>query len=68
VFDARDEKASIQMVRYGFVWLGYLLLTTFSMYLITHFTNMNYIIAKVLVSLAMAVLYNYPLQKKYVFA
>lgn len=68
VFGAKDEKASIQMFRYGVVWLGYLLLTTLAMYLFTHFTHINYIIAKVSVSLFLGFFYNYPLQKKFVFA
>jgi putative flippase GtrA len=68
VFSAREDRASRQMMRYAIVWMGYLMLTTLLVYLLTHYTTMNYIIGKVLVSLFMAFFYNYPLQKRFVFS
>lgn len=67
VFSARDEKAILQMKRYIIVWVGYLLLTTLFVYLLTHSLQVNYIITKVCVSFIMGIFYNYPLQKKFVF-
>jgi putative flippase GtrA len=67
VFSAREEKAVKQMFRYALVWMGYLMLTTFFVYLLTHYTTINYIAGKVMVSLMMAFFYNYPLQKRFVF-
>ncbi|MES2881420.1 MAG: GtrA family protein [Bacteroidota bacterium] len=67
VFSARDEKATLQMKRYLIVWVGYLLLTTLFVYLLTHSLQVNYIITKVCVSFLMGIFYNYPLQKKFVF-
>ena len=67
VFDAKEDPAPSQLLRYSLVWLGYFVLTTLGVYLFTHFLNINYIISKVAVSILMAIFYNYPLQKKFVF-
>ena len=68
VFKSFSRQAEIQLLRYILVWMGYLLLTTSGVYLLTHYTPMTYLISKVIVSLFMAVSYNYPLQKKFVFS
>ncbi|HEU0109866.1 MAG TPA: GtrA family protein [Flavisolibacter sp.] len=67
VFRNREKAAQAQLFKYGVVWCGYLVLTTTGVFMLTHYMNLNYIISKVVVSLFMAVSYNYPLQKKYVF-
>ena len=67
VFKRREKDRQKQMMMYLIVWTGYFILTTFGVFLLTHFSNLNYIISKALVSLVMAVSYNYPLQKRYVF-
>jgi putative flippase GtrA len=68
VFKSYSRQAEIQMLRYLIVWTGYLLLTTSGVYLLTHYTPMTYLVSKVIVSLFMAISYNYPLQKKFVFS
>jgi putative flippase GtrA len=67
VFGRREEERKVQLMRYALVWSGYLLLTTTGVYLLTTFAEINYVIAKLAVSLVMAISYNYPLQKHYVF-
>ncbi|MGZ3837897.1 MAG: GtrA family protein [Flavisolibacter sp.] len=67
VFKRREKGRQAQMIRYVIVWTGYLILTTSGVFLLTHFTHLNYVISKATVSLIMAVSYNYPLQKKFVF-
>lgn len=67
VFRQKEDEARAQLIRYGLVWTGYLLLTTLGVFLLTHYAGVNYILAKLSVSLVMAVSYNYPLQKRYVF-
>lgn len=67
VFKRRERGRQAQMFRYLLVWVGYLLLTTSGVFLLTHYTHLNYVISKAAVSLVMAVSYNYPLQKKFVF-
>lgn len=67
VFRKKKGGPGPQMLRYGIVWVGYLVLTSFGVYLLIHYTSLNYILAKAAVSLVMAVGYNYPLQRRYVF-
>lgn len=67
VFRSKDKTRQVQLLRYTMVWTGYLVLTTFGVFLLTHYTHINYIVSKAMVSLLMAISYNYPLQKKFVF-
>lgn len=67
VFKTKEKEACAQIIKYAIVWGGYLLLTTSGVYLLTHYTRLNYIFSKVFVSLIMAISYNYPLQKRFVF-
>jgi putative flippase GtrA len=67
VFKGGIKERHIQLFRYAMVWTGYLVLTTFGIYLLTHFGHFNYLISKVIVSLFLAVAYNFPLQKRFVF-
>jgi putative flippase GtrA len=67
VFKRREKARHAQMIRYIIVWIGYLILTTSGVFLLTRYTHLNYVISKATVSLVMAVSYNYPLQKKFVF-
>jgi putative flippase GtrA len=68
VFKSYDRQTRIQLMRYGIVWMGYLLLTTQGVYLLTHFTPLTYIVSKLIVSLFMGISYNFPLQKRFVFS
>ena len=56
-----------QVRRYLFTWAGNLGLNAFGVFLLIRFCGVNYIIAKVAISLTVALVYNYPIQKKYVF-
>lgn len=67
VFRGGEAERRIQLVRYCIVWLGYLVLVTFGVYLLTHLGGFNYIISKITVTLFLAIAYNYPLQKRFVF-
>ena len=67
VFSAQESKWTAQLTRYVLVWIGNLVLNVSGFYLLTHFTTMNYLLAKIIVSIAVAVFYNYVLQKRYVF-
>jgi putative flippase GtrA len=66
-FRSIDNEIPVQMFRYILVWTGYLLLTTSGVFLLTHFWKINYLFSKLIVSLVLAVSYNYPLQKRFVF-
>lgn len=67
VFSARENKWSAQLTRYMLVWIGNLVLNTTGFWLLTHYTTLNYLIAKIVVAIVIAVCYNYVLQKRYVF-
>jgi len=67
VFSAVESKAHRQAVRYTIVWLGNLLLNATGMYVFTKLAGMYYLAAKIITSLLVAITYNYPLQKRYVF-
>jgi|SRR5947209_3290581 len=67
VFRGGDAARHIQAGRYFIVWLGYLILATSGVYLLTHIGGFNYIVSKITVTLFLAIAYNYPLQKRFVF-
>ena len=67
VFRGGEAERRIQLFRYFLVWVGYLSLATFCVYLLTHLGGFNYIISKITVTLFLAIAYNYPLQKRFVF-
>lgn len=67
VFPGGEALRRIQLLRYFMVWLGYLTLATTGVYLLTHWGGFNYIVSKITVTLFLAIAYNYPLQKRFVF-
>ena len=67
VFRGGERERNIQLFRYFLVWTGYLVLATSGVYLLTHFGHFNYLVSKVTITLFLAIAYNYPLQKGYVF-
>lgn len=68
VFNAGDEKAVRQLWKYALVWTGNLFLNTGGVYAFACHAGLHYAISKVVVSLLVAFLYNYPLQKNFVFS
>ena len=67
VFGARHKSSSQQAYKYLLVWTGNLMLTTASVYLLTNYLNISYVISKVIASVVVGVGYNYVLHKKFVF-
>lgn len=68
VFKAEDEKAVRQLWKYALVWTGNLFLNTGGMYVFACQAGLHYAVSKVVTSLLVAFLYNYPLQKNFVFS
>jgi len=68
VFNRREKKIPLQVVKYFIIWNGNLLLSTLGVFIVTHYLGFSYIISKVIVSVTVGVSYNYLLQKKFVFA
>lgn len=67
VFKADDRPALQQGLRYLLAWIGNLILNALGVYLLIRLGGVHYIIAKVATSLTVAIAYNYPVQKKFVF-
>ena len=66
VFNAREGKWRGQMNRYVLVWIGNLALNACGLYLLSR-AGVAPMLAKVITATAVAVLYNYTLQKRFVF-
>lgn len=68
VFRSIDSDRGLQLFNYSLVWLGYLFLITNGVLLFTHYLGVNYLISKLMISLVLALFYNYPIQRKFVFS
>ena len=68
VFRSTESDRRTQLFYYALVWLGYLFLITNGVFLFTHYAGFNYMVSKVIVSLALAFFYNYPIQRNFVFS
>lgn len=66
VFRAGKVKVTMQAKKYLLIWIGNLLLNGTGMYVFTKI-GVNYIVTKVATSVLIGWVYNYPLQRWYVF-
>lgn len=66
-FVSTDAKKSTQIFKYIFVAIGSVVLNTLGVYLITNYLNQDYKVSKIIISILVAVAYNYPLSKYYTF-
>jgi putative flippase GtrA len=67
VFNAQEKKWMAQVNRYVPVWIGNLVLNGSGLYLLTRYTGIQPMLAKAITATLVAVFYNYPLQKRFVF-
>lgn len=67
VFNAQEKKWTDQVNRYVLVWIGNLALNASGLYLLTRYTTIDPMIAKIVTATTVAVVYNYTLQKRFVF-
>ena len=63
VFRSYNTSIYFQSKRYFVIWSGKLLLNAVGLYLLINVAGLYFITAKVVTSLLVAILYNYPLQK-----
>ena len=56
-----------QAWRYLLVWSGSMLLNVGSVFLLTSVARFHYLISKIIVSVVVSILFNYVLQKKFVY-
>ena len=66
-FNAKDGHLSTQGIRYILVSGFSLILNTSGVYLFTDLLNFHYITSKVFIAIIVAVFFNFPLHKYYVF-
>lgn len=67
VFHADDVKKKAVAIRYMIVWAGSIGLNTFGTLTLTELTGVYFVIIKAIVAIAVAILWNYQLQKLFVF-
>jgi len=67
VFRSSNTSFIHQGKKYLFTWTGNLVLNALGVYLLIRLGGVHYIIAKLVTSITVAIGYNYPMQKKYVF-
>jgi putative flippase GtrA len=68
VFDSESTAIKWQVLKYILVWAGNLIIVTAGVFMLTHFLNLNYVLAKVLSSVLTGVSYNYIMQKQFIFS
>ena len=67
VFKTALASFSQQGKRYFITWFGNLLLNSAGLFCLINILNIQYLVAKIATSIFVAFVYNYPLQKRYVF-
>ncbi len=67
VFHAMGMKKKVIAMRYFLVWTGSILLNTLGTFLLTELSGVYFIIVKAVVAVAVAVLWNYQMQRIFVF-
>lgn len=67
VFCSQHQKKKYVAVKYALVWMGSIALNTLCTYALTELTRQHFILAKAVVSVAVALLWNYQLQKCFVY-
>lgn len=67
VFNTREKKWTAQLNRYVIVWIGNLALNAAGLFLLTRYGGIDPMLAKIITATSVAVLYNYTLQKRFVF-
>lgn len=67
VFESRSNAIKWQMLKYILVWIGNLAIVTAGVFILTHFFNLNYVLAKVISSVLTGISYNYIMQREFIF-
>ena len=68
VFESESTAIKWQILKYILVWTGNLIIVTAGVFVLTHFFNLNYVLAKVLSSVITGLSYNYIMQKQFIFS
>jgi putative flippase GtrA len=68
VFESQSTAIKWQILKYILVWAGNLGIVTAGVFILTHFFNLNYMLAKVFSSVLTGISYNYIMQKQFIFS
>jgi putative flippase GtrA len=68
VFESQSTAIKWQILKYILVWAGNLAIVTAGVFILTHFFNLNYVLAKVFSSVLTGISYNYIMQKQFIFS
>lgn len=68
VYKASEQQWKKQLARYALIWTGSLLLNTLALYWLTDVLHLHYLLSKTIVTIAVAMGYNFILQKYFVFS
>lgn len=67
VFSARRKGKWSLLMRYAMVWGLSIVFNTLLVFLLTEWSSLSYILVKVVVACMVAVAWNYPMQRRFVF-
>lgn len=67
VFHAIGQKKKYVAIKYFLVWSVSIALNTYGTYLLTRLSGIDFIISKVIIAVIVAVLWNYQMQRLFVF-
>lgn len=67
VFDSEGLKKRNVVSKYFMVWSGSIILNTIGTYALTELSRQHFIFSKILVSVAIGILWNYQLQRNFVY-
>lgn len=67
VFEDAHQKKRHVALKYFLVWVGSILLNSYGTFFVTELSHLNFLYPKVLVSVVVAVAWNYQLQRYYVY-
>jgi len=66
-FDAARGKIPDQIIKFILVYIGNIILSAASVYILTNYWGLHYLISKTIISILLGLTYNYFFQKKFVF-
>lgn len=67
VFKDAQQKKCLVACKYFVVWISSILMNSYGTYAMTELTQTHYLVPKVVVSVLVAVLWNYQLQRRFVY-
>jgi len=67
VFFGKDKTGNAQMWNFIIVWLGSIILNTLGIYVLVQYLKLDEVVSKIIISILVGVLFNFTMNKYYVF-